>query len=185
MAEHVGGGHPTRVVVVVLELVLDDELDDEDEELVAAVVEVVAALVVVVAPTHAVARLKLAAVGQLGPHAWPAGQQVRFVPEPHGVVRAGHPQKARERSMQVTPLLQQACPHGVVPAGQQQPLAGSEQVWPLAQHPVPHACAPAGHVTALPRNGRRRVAPAVAASVTPRSFNAPRLEVGAAMARLR
>jgi hypothetical protein len=186
LAVQVGGGQPARVVEVVLELVLELVLDDEDDEDDAAVVEVVDERdVVVVAPIQLTARVKLEANGQPELHAAPAGQHVRLEPVPHGVVLAGQPQKERDESMQATPLLQHACPHGVVPFGQQHPVAGDEHVSPFWQHPLPQAGPPSGQVTAALRNGRSSVAPAVATNVAPTSFNAPRREVGAAIARLR
>jgi hypothetical protein len=54
-------------------------------------------------------------------HATPAGQHVRLVPEPQGVVFGGHPQKFWDASMHATPFAQQLWPHGVLPFGQQQP----------------------------------------------------------------
>ena len=45
--------------------------------------------------------------------------------------------------MQATPLAQQVGPHGVLPEGQQQLVAGSEHV--PAQQPLPQTAAPAWH----------------------------------------
>ena len=81
-----------------------------------------------VGPMHAVLWLKVMAEGQPGWHATPAGQQVNAVPLPHGVVLDGQPQKLSEALIHATPVLQHRCPHGVVPAGQQQEVLGSEQV---------------------------------------------------------
>jgi hypothetical protein len=72
-----------------------------------------------------------------GLHGVPAGQHVIEAPWPQGVVFAGQPQTPRLRSMQGTPALQHAGPQEVVPAAQQQPVAGSEHV-PL-QHCVPQS----------------------------------------------
>ena len=73
----------------------------------------------------------------------------------------------------------------MVPLGQQHDEAGSEQLPPLRQQPWPQTWLPAGHVTAPPRNGFRSIAPAVAAAVAPKSFNAPRLELRLDIARVR
>jgi hypothetical protein len=163
---------------VVVELVeLDDEEDDEeddddeDDELVT--------------PPHVVPLAMLEASGQPGEHAAPAGQQRRpLALEPHGVVPAGHPQNEVAMLTQATPLLQHDRPQGVVPAGQQQTVAGSLHVSRLAQHPLPHAGAPAGQTTALPRNGRSTTPPAMAAIDAPRTLSAPRRDEGAAIARV-
>ena len=58
----------------------------------------------VVPLTHADAVLNDDADGQPERHAWPAGQQVRLAPVPHGVVPAGQPHSPLVRSMQATPL---------------------------------------------------------------------------------
>ncbi|MCU1449379.1 MAG: hypothetical protein JWP02_1549 [Acidimicrobiales bacterium] len=166
--------HATVVDVVLDEDVLDDdELDDDelDDE-------------VVVALTQTVDAARVEAEGQPEPHVWPAGQQVRLAPLPHGVVPAGHPQRPCDADWHATPALQQRGPHGVVPLGQQHELDGSEQVPPFGQHPWPQATDPAGQVTASALlKGRKKAAAAAAAPVAPSTFKAPRREVGAAMAR--
>jgi hypothetical protein len=162
------------VLVLVLVLV-------EDDEVVGAVV----AVVEVVPLVQAALRAKVEADGHEPLHAWPAAQHVRFTPLPHGVLPAGQPQNPLALSMQGTPELQHEVPHGVVPEGQQQDVAVSEQAAPLPQHPWPHVAVPAGQVTAPPRKGRRRMAPAAAAAPAPSTFSAPRREVGWAKARER
>jgi TetR/AcrR family transcriptional regulator, regulator of mycofactocin system len=157
------GMHATVVLVDVL---VDVELD-----------------VVVVALTHTVEEASDDATGHPGPHATPALQQVRLAPLPHGVVPAGQPQRLWETDWHATPALQHLLPQGVVPLGQQHELAGSVHVPPLTQQPWPQTGEPAGQVTAPPRNGRKKAAAAAAAPVAPRTFSAPRLLVGWAIAR--
>jgi hypothetical protein len=55
---------------------------------------------------HTWLRVRLVAGGHPGAHAVPAGQHVNAVPLPHGVVRAGHPQKLCAGETHATPLLQ-------------------------------------------------------------------------------
>jgi hypothetical protein len=76
------------------------------------------------------------------PQELPLGQHVRLAPLPQGVRPAGHPQTPLVRSAQATPDLQHTAPHGVVPAGQQNPMAGSEQV--PVQQPEPQLVWPEG-----------------------------------------
>jgi hypothetical protein len=155
------------VVLVLVVLVLVDVL---------VVVEVVPLV-------QAALRVKVDADGQDPLQAWPAAQQVRLVPLPHGVLPAGQPQKPRLWSMHGTPALQHEVPHGVVPDGQQQEVVGSEQMPPRGQQPCPHVAAPDGHVTAAPLNGRRSVAAAAAAPAAPSTLRAPRRDVGRAILR--
>jgi hypothetical protein len=69
------------------------------------VVEVVDEVVVDVVPlTQVAAVANDVAGGQPDAHAWPAAQQVRLAPLPHGVLPAGHPHRPRLASMQATPL---------------------------------------------------------------------------------
>jgi hypothetical protein len=178
------GGQTFEVVLVVDEELLLDDDDDDEEEVDAAVVAVVDGDDdVVVAATHAVAVLRLDAGGQPEPHTCPAAQQVSEEPLPHGVVPDGQPHRPWLRSTHATPRVQHAGPHGVAPAGQQHDVDGSEHVCPLAQQPVPHDGAPAGHVAALPRNGWSNVAAPAAPAAARITFNAPRRDRGAAMAR--
>jgi hypothetical protein len=97
-------------------------------------------------------------------HGWPGEQQVRLAPVPQGVVPAGQPQVPVVLSTHATPASQQVGPHGVVPEGQQQRLAGFEQVpeqhavSPLAV--VPHWVWPDGQPH-LPVRALRHATPAL------------------------
>ena len=61
----------------------------------------------------------------------PAGQHLREVPLPQGVVPAGQPHTLWAMSTHAIPLAQHEKPHGVVPFAQQHCLVGSAQVSPL------------------------------------------------------
>jgi hypothetical protein len=50
--------------------------------------------------------------------------------------------------MHAIPFEQQVLPHGVVPEGQQQPVAGLEQLSPFWQQTDPQVEVPAGHPAA-------------------------------------
>lgn len=176
-------------VDVEVDVDVDVEVEVEvevDDDVVAAVVLVVDEdVVVVLVAVHVVPRVKLDASGHPDEQAAPAGQHRRVLGvEPQGVVPEGQPQNEVARSTHAMPLSQHDRPHGVVPAGQQHAVAESLQAWPFAQHPVPHVCAPAGQVSALPRNGRSRAPPVIAAIEAPSTFSAPRLEEEADIARV-
>jgi hypothetical protein len=159
-----------QVIVVVVELLL----------LLVELLEL--AEVDVVALTQALPVPSDDAGAHPGLQACPAGQHLRLAPLPHGVVPAGHPHRPWFRFTHATPEAQQLVPHGVVPFGQQQDVAALVHVPPAGQHPSPHTGLPAGHVTAAPRNGRRRAAPAAAAAVAPSTLSAPRRDVRCAIA---
>ncbi|MBV9412753.1 MAG: hypothetical protein JO148_14270 [Acidimicrobiia bacterium] len=109
------------------------------------------------------------------------------------------------------PFAQQAEPHGVVPASQQQLLVGSvhvplqhpfpqavypaahphfpvdasRQAIPAEQHLGPHEVVPDGQVAASARKGFNSTAPTVAPTLAPIALRAVRRLRGAAIARAR
>jgi hypothetical protein len=109
--QSVGPLPQTRVVEVVLLLLLVEELVDDDDEVLLVddeddedVVATVVVVVDVVPLTQTDAVPNDDAGGQPDPHAWPAAQQVRFAPLPHGVLPAGQPHLPVLASMQAMPL---------------------------------------------------------------------------------
>jgi hypothetical protein len=98
---------------------------------------------------------------QLAPDATQAQQAF-----PHGCVppmqtASGPRQVEVERSAQATPALQQACPHGVVLAGQpQMPWLAFRQAMPALQQHGPHGVLPGAHGAALATVGPEQVTPA-------------------------
>jgi hypothetical protein len=109
--QSVGPLPQTRVVEVVLLLLLVEELVDDDDEVLLEddeddedVVATVVVVVDVVPLTQTDAVPNDDAGGQPDPHAWPAAQQVRFAPLPHGVLPAGQPHLPVLASMQAMPL---------------------------------------------------------------------------------
>jgi hypothetical protein len=137
-------------------------------------------------PAHALAMrlvpVKVERGAHLGlPHATPAGQHVRFVPDPQLVRPGGQPHTPLVLSTHATPLAQHVVPHGVVPDAQQQFVEGSEHV--PEQHefgPVPHTTWPAAHAASA-RNGLRTVAAAAVSAAPPKIFSTPRRLCGPAI----
>jgi hypothetical protein len=92
---------------------------------------------------------------------WPEAQHTlaqTVCPEGQAATAPAHVDALRLRH--ATPALQQACPQGDVPAGQQNPVAGSAQLSPFAQQPEPQVWTPAGHPQALVA-GLRHATPAL------------------------
>jgi hypothetical protein len=108
----------------------------------------------------------------------PAGQHVKSMPKPHGVVPASQPQRPRWLSRQATPRLQHWEPQGVVPAGQQHERCSNacEHVVFFGQQKLPQGTPPLGQVTAVAvPKGRTTAAATAPTAAMPTAFRAWRL----------